>query len=367
MQKEILKNRPVDEKQLNIFLEKYSFILSCFNKNMKNRDIVKELNISRESFNKVQNEMFFHIAVVEPKIKEIASGFDLFFNLDKYVTDEYLILVKKCIVHFNKNISSIVYTHNSSRYIIQKNLYHSNHKLSLIKTAIEQYVIEHESSLVPISYIANYIGASSKRTKELLSKPLNSFFYLIDDFVFYCRKNNLRDYIREFKKTKVILSDKVLYDEIKSIYKEKLLQENIVNFSKFKRYLHLASCEKIAKSYTQDEVISFLFDVNRLLREKSINCFNKGFIKQCVDTVIDVDDIDYIFENYSDFIRVNKNLYSTPSNKDECKSSKAIIRSVMSKYKDFSIEDIKKALFDEGKVLKELTIKNEISTVKSKT
>jgi len=367
MQKEILKNRPVSEKQLSIFLEKYSFILSCFNKNMKNRDIAKELNISRESFNKVQNEMFFHVAVVEPKIKDIANGFDLFFNLDKYVTEEYLILVKKCIVHFNKNISSIVYTYNSSRYIIQKNLYHSNHKLSLLKTAIEQYIVEHKAPLVPIYYIANYIGASTKRTKELLTKPLNGFFYLIDDFIFYCRKNNLRDYIREFKKTKVILSDKVLYDEIKSIYKERLLQENIVNFSKFKQYLHLTSCEKIASNYTQDDVISFLFNVNKLLKEKSIDCFNKGFIKKCIKTPIEVEDMDYIFENYSDFIRVNKNLYSAYLNKDKCESSKIIIKKAMEKLKELSVDDIKKALFDEGRVLKELTIKNEMSTIKSKS
>jgi len=67
------KNRPVDKKQLDIFLKKYSFLILCFNKKMKNSDIIKELGYSRENFNKVQNEIFFHIAVIEPKIKDITN------------------------------------------------------------------------------------------------------------------------------------------------------------------------------------------------------------------------------------------------------------------------------------------------------
>ena len=364
MKKEILKNRPVDKKQLDIFLEKYSRLISCFNKKMKNSDIIKELGYSRESFNGVQNEMFFHIAVVEPKIKDIANTFDLFFNLDKYVTDEYLVVVKKCIVHFNKNVSSIIYKHDSSRYIIQKNLYHPNHKLSLIKTSVEQYVAEHNTTMVPIYYIANYIGASTKRTKELLLKPLNVYFYVVDDFVFHCRKNNLRDYIREYKKTQVVLSDKDLYNRIKMTYKERLVNEGIINYSKFKQYMNIFACEHIAKKYSRKDVVAFLSETNKLLKENSIHCFNKGFVKQCVDTPIDIDDVDCIFENYSDFVRVNKNLYSV-SLDNECSSSKEIIEKVIREDDDFSTEHIKKALFQEGRVLKELTIKNEISSIRS--
>jgi hypothetical protein len=77
--------------------------------------------------------------------------------------------------------------------------------------------------------------------------------------------------------------------------------------------------------------------------------------------------MDCIFENYSDFIRVNKSLYSVYSDKNRCDSSKMLIRKAMEAVDNLSFDEIIKTLFNNGRVLKKLTIRNEMSTIKSKS
>jgi len=373
----VLKNKSNTNNANNIktfseieeFLEEYLVFIKMFNKHEKNILIELELNISRNNLNRLQIKMFNKLVKIIPEIinHQHQLDFDLYINLDELYEDFWVNTVKRCIVHFNKDASSVLYLHNGSRYIIKKFLYHSNHNLSTIKTLIIKYYKRYDSSTIPLEYIATNLKVSKNNLLKLLHEPLNEYFYVMGDYLYYYRKNCLKDFATAYRRTSRHTSIETLYNEIMHRYSKKLEQNNIHSLSDFRKLSKHNQHEQKISKYDELDIKKLFIDINNLITKNKIKCFNIRYIvkKLNLDETMGKD-LGIILEIYQDYYRVSKNLYFHKELKptSACKSSKKIVLDLLAK-KDYTTNQLEKVLLRKGRIMTVLSLNNTISLSKN--